>query len=298
VAVLKYYNTATSAWEYIAASTTANFTTWKKTMAGGETSVSGTDDNGVTLSYTAGLEQVFINGALQARGSDYTATNGTSVTGLSALSVNDIVSVVCYAPFNVANTYTQAQTDSVAAAATGLRMVVPTSVSVGSGSGSVDAIGNVTFSGVSSLSLNGCFTDTYDNYKIILDISAVSGSNEFRIRGRDSITGDNSSATYHFQLIDIIGTGTAISKTSTTGATSSYFGYYDNPAIVTVDVYKPKLTTPTVWQIWSNLYYTVVSAGIQLTRGSFSGSTAFNSMSMISNAGTFSGTLRIYGSKD
>jgi hypothetical protein len=104
MAVLKYYNTTTSAWEYIAASTTANFTSWKKTMAGGETSVSGTDDNAVTLSYTVGLEQVFINGVLQVRGTDYVATNGTSVTGLSALSVNDIVSVVCYAPFNVANT--------------------------------------------------------------------------------------------------------------------------------------------------------------------------------------------------
>jgi hypothetical protein len=104
MAVLKYYNTATSAWEYIAASTTANFTTWKKTATGGETSVSGTDDNAVTLSYTAGLEQVFINGVLQVRGSDYTATTGTSVTGLTALVAGDIVTVVCYAPFNIANT--------------------------------------------------------------------------------------------------------------------------------------------------------------------------------------------------
>jgi hypothetical protein len=104
MAVLKYYNTATSAWEYIAASTTANFTSWKKTASGGETSVSGTDDNAVTLSYTPGLEQVFINGVLQVRGSDYVATNGTSVTGLSALVASDIVTVVCYAPFNVANT--------------------------------------------------------------------------------------------------------------------------------------------------------------------------------------------------
>lgn len=104
MAVLKYYNTTTSAWEYIAASTTANFTSWKKTMAGGETSVSGTDDNAVTLSYTVGLEQVFINGVLQVRGSDYTATTGTSVTGLSTLAVSDVVTVVCYAPFNVANT--------------------------------------------------------------------------------------------------------------------------------------------------------------------------------------------------
>jgi hypothetical protein len=104
MAVLKYYNTTTSAWEYIAASTTANFTTWKKAMSGGETSVSGTDDNAVTLSYTVGLEQVFINGVLQVRGTDYVATTGTSVTGLSALVASDIVTVVCYAPFNIANT--------------------------------------------------------------------------------------------------------------------------------------------------------------------------------------------------
>lgn len=104
MAVLKYYDTGTSSWQYIAASTTANFTTWKKTVAGGETSVSGTDDNAVTLSYTVGLEQVFINGVLQVRGSDYTATTGTSITGLSALAANDVVTVICYAPFNVANT--------------------------------------------------------------------------------------------------------------------------------------------------------------------------------------------------
>jgi hypothetical protein len=104
MAVLKYYNTTTSAWEYIAASTTANFTSWKKTASGGETSVSGTDDNAVTLSYTVGLEQVFINGVLQVRGTDYVATTGTSITGLTALVASDIVTVVCYAPFNIANT--------------------------------------------------------------------------------------------------------------------------------------------------------------------------------------------------
>jgi hypothetical protein len=112
MAVLKYYNTTTSAWEYIAASTTANFTSWKKTMAGGETSVSGTDDNAVTLSYTVGLEQVFINGVLQVRGSDYTATTGTSITGLTALVASDVVTVVCYAPFNVANTIAPSLVDA------------------------------------------------------------------------------------------------------------------------------------------------------------------------------------------
>lgn len=156
-------------------------------------------------------------------------------------------------------------------------------------------INTSTFSAVSSVSLaTDTFNSTYDNYKIILDISAISGTNEFRIRGRTSGS-DNSTANYNFESVDLIGTGTTLSKTSTTGATSSYFGYFDNPAIVTIDVYKPKLATPTVWQIWSNLYYTVVGAGIQLCRGNFSSNTAFDSMTMISNAGTFTGSYSVYG---
>jgi hypothetical protein len=156
-------------------------------------------------------------------------------------------------------------------------------------------LNTTSFSAVSSVSLaQDTFTSTYDNYKIYVDISAVSGTNEFRIRGRTAGS-DNSTANYNHQLIDIIGTGSAISKTAATGGTSSYFGYFDNPAMIMIDVYKPKLATPTVWQIYSNLYYTIASAGIQLTRGNFSASTAFDSMTMISNAGTFTGSYSVYG---
>jgi hypothetical protein len=101
MAILKYFNPTSGEWEFVAASPTAKFTTWKKTAAGGETSLSGSDDNSVTLSYTPGLEQVFLNGVLLVRGTDYTATTGTSITGLSALVASDIVSIICYAPFNV-----------------------------------------------------------------------------------------------------------------------------------------------------------------------------------------------------
>ena len=53
----------------------------------------------------------------------------------------------------------------------GLAKIVPTSVAVGSGTGSADSLGNVTFSGASSGSLNGCFTSTYDKYKILISSS-------------------------------------------------------------------------------------------------------------------------------
>lgn len=79
----------------------------------GQTTITGVDANGLTLAYVAGSEAVYVNGALQVRGVDYTATNGTSITGLSALAVNDVVEVFAYTAFTVANAYTQSQIDAL-----------------------------------------------------------------------------------------------------------------------------------------------------------------------------------------
>jgi hypothetical protein len=50
---------------------------------------------------------------LLVRTSDYTATNGTSVVLASAAILSDTLVVVAYGAFNVANTYTQAQTNAL-----------------------------------------------------------------------------------------------------------------------------------------------------------------------------------------
>jgi uncharacterized Zn-binding protein involved in type VI secretion len=85
---------------------------WTKTMSGGETSLSGTDNNSLALKYTPGYESVFINGVLQVRGSDYVATTGTTVTGLIALTASDVVMVESIIAYSVGDTYTQAVTDT------------------------------------------------------------------------------------------------------------------------------------------------------------------------------------------
>jgi hypothetical protein len=76
---------------------------WRKTAAGAETSLSGYDNNNQALSYTPGQEQVYLNGILLVRGDDYTATNGTSITNLSALAADDYVQINCYNNFSVAS---------------------------------------------------------------------------------------------------------------------------------------------------------------------------------------------------
>jgi uncharacterized protein YcnI len=82
---------------------TATLNRYRFVAAGGETGVSGADANSVTLAYTAGYEQVFLNGVLLVRGTDYVATNGTSIGSLSALAASDIVEILAIGNFNVAN---------------------------------------------------------------------------------------------------------------------------------------------------------------------------------------------------
>jgi hypothetical protein len=89
-----------SAWGSI--SSTAAIFRYRFTAAGGETSESGLDDNGLTLSYLPGKEQVYLNGVLLARTSDYTATNGTSITSLAALAAGDILEIITFTAFDLA----------------------------------------------------------------------------------------------------------------------------------------------------------------------------------------------------
>lgn len=90
----------------------AQFLRWRKTMTGGETSLSGNDDSSLPLAYTPGYEQLYINGVLQVRGQDYTATTGTTVTGLTALVANDVVEIFSAVARTVADVYTQTQSDA------------------------------------------------------------------------------------------------------------------------------------------------------------------------------------------
>jgi hypothetical protein len=89
--------------EWASISSTSDIFRYRFTAAGGETSESGLDDNGLTLSYIPGKEQVYLNGVLLARTSDYTATNGTSISSLAALTAGDILEVITFTAFELAN---------------------------------------------------------------------------------------------------------------------------------------------------------------------------------------------------
>ena len=89
-----------SAWASI--SSTAAIYRYKFVASGGETSVSGADSQGLTLSYLVGKEQVYLNGVLLVKTTDYTATSGTSITSLAALTAGDILEIITFTAFDLA----------------------------------------------------------------------------------------------------------------------------------------------------------------------------------------------------
>jgi len=88
---------------------------WTVLAAGGQTVLSGVDSSGQQLAYTPGLEEVYVNGAFLRRGTDYTATDGLTITGLSPLTEDDEITVMAWTPFSIADSITDADVAADAA---------------------------------------------------------------------------------------------------------------------------------------------------------------------------------------
>ena len=79
----------------------------------GQTSFSGSDSDSLVLSYQDGrYVDVYQNGVLLKPGTDYTATTGTTVVLVTGASLNDVVEIVAYDTFSIANSYTKGESDT------------------------------------------------------------------------------------------------------------------------------------------------------------------------------------------
>ena len=204
---------------------------WTKTMSGGETSLSGTDDNSLALKYTPGYESVFINGVLQVRGSDYVATTGTTVTGLTALTASDVVMVESIVAYSVGDTYTQSQMTSLLGgksdvSTTGLVLVASTTVG----------------SAVSNINIPNCFSSAYDTYRIVYSGGIGSAITDLVLKLDGITTGYYSSLIYK-----------TFNSTTVSGANQSNIAYAiwfgsatTNGAHLLADIQSPNLAKKKV----------------------------------------------------
>jgi hypothetical protein len=99
---MRVYDGAT----WIAASSAggASLLNFNYTATSGQTTFSGADDNTATLSYTQSNLIVTLNGIVLEDGTDYTASNGTSIVLATGAAAGDELNIVAFKSFTVADT--------------------------------------------------------------------------------------------------------------------------------------------------------------------------------------------------
>jgi hypothetical protein len=164
-----------------------------------------------------------------------------------------------------------------------------------SSTATINADGSVTFGSCETLSLNGVFTSSYDNYMIVMRYEKDSGSDRtayFRMRAAGS---DESSASNYYTWQRLIVDSTTVSGTRSadnkgnitqtfTGARNGLAGYF----------FGPQLAQPTAFR--STTVFNQSGAGIQDTVFTHSLSTSYDGFTLLlSAAESQSGLVTVFG---
>lgn len=185
----------------------------------------------------------------------------------------------------------------IARSQVGLVPLVPTSITVGSGTGTVYTNGAVTFSGVSSLSFNGIFSSAYKNYRLLAtDITRDSGYGSLGLRLRSGTSDNTANSYYQYWTMKRL---SGVSQDNTGGPSTSYtlVGFDNNTAYswnFQGEINAPFSTRNTTisgqgFGADATSTYMVNSTVLHTVSSSFDGIT------FLPSGGTMSGTIKIYG---
>lgn len=146
----------------------------------------------------------------------------------------------------------------------------------------------------SSVSVNGCFTATYANYRIILSNATADANRTINLRWRASGS-DNSTSNYSHQYG--YEASTTVGGSRATGQSNGVIGYASTTtgSFYVVDVIGPQLATDTCAISLGMYAYAGGPDSIRYTNR-FAAATQFDGFSIIASAGTIAATsLRVYG---
>jgi hypothetical protein len=182
----------------------------------------------------------------------------------------------------------------------GLVPIIPTSVSVGSGSATTSANGMVTFTGANSVSLDGIFSAAYRNYRVVwnCDANADNGNLLWKVRvgGATQSTDINGTGIYSFAAWRT--TSASAYQPDQCGRNISYTLLGDmnsnSQGTATMDIFMPFLTKRTsVTSLYvssrsDNHMYIVMAGGQVNTVASYDGM-------FMQPSGASNGTVSVYG---
>jgi hypothetical protein len=180
----------------------------------------------------------------------------------------------------------------------GLVPVVPSSIVIATGSGSANALGQVSFTGATSVSLNGVFSSQYLNYRIVWRVNtSVSTTLVGRLRASGTDNTTASSYVTSGQYFRSNSTNAAFSGITTAWSISSINSPAVGRAMGTLDLSSPNIASQTVGSSNSSGHDVTSSMGI------FAGylhtvTTSYDGITFLPNSGTITGEIQVYGYND
>jgi hypothetical protein len=154
-------------------------------------------------------------------------------------------------------------------------------------------VATATASTVTSVSINNCFTSTYENYRILFASTSATSAADLSFRLR--IGGVDTTTNYVSQLTEAYSTS-IVTNFNIIGADEWYMGRIDTPISTSfsIDVYRPQTAQKTSFtgtSIFSSATPTLIH---QFIGGSQTDLTQFDGFTLLRSA-SFSGVVRVYG---
>jgi hypothetical protein len=217
-----------------------------------------------------------------------------TVAGAVGVTINGSpLTLAQYKNATLTKTGTNTWTFNGSSAAPGMDLITPTSAV----NGTVTASGQVTFSAASTVSLNGCFTSTYNTYKIYCDVTAQSAIENTYLRLRAAGT-DNSSANYYHNGSGLeSSSATSVTAQRSAGLVTAGFllGYNNAPGSFELTLFAPALVEKTRY-VASNISAGATDIWCNQLAGLMSVTTAYDGFTLRPAAsGTLTGRISVYG---
>lgn len=173
----------------------------------------------------------------------------------------------------------------------GLTLVTPTSIANTGGTASATG-GAVTYSAVTSVSLNGVFTTTYANYLVVIRSSQSAGvAHQMRLR----VSGTDAATSYYYAGPGLASSAAASNLSGSNVTSVDLYGGAEGTYVM--HIINPKATTFTsgLWHFGSWNGATNYGGSATFYHNT---SASYDGVTFLVGSGTLSGTARVYGLKN
>jgi hypothetical protein len=177
------------------------------------------------------------------------------------------------------------------AAGDGLVIMTPTSITHAGTSASINSDGGVDFTAVTSLSLNGVFTSSFDNYLVVVSYDCSINDVGFTFRMRAAGTDNSTASSYVSQALNAESTTVGGSRSTSTSGQIGVSGDAQNGRHL--HFYGPALAQPTAFR----------SVGVGSVSGAVIGenavthnqSTSYDGFTIFIGSGNITGNIVVFG---